>query len=809
MRIKNLLLIFGLNIFSVQQINAQQPDSLLQVYRDNYQFEKLHVHFDKTIYNKGETIWFKTYLFSGEAPSDYSRNFYVDWYDQSGKLLNHTIHPVFESSARGQFNIPQKYSGKSLHMRAYTRWMLNFDTAFLYTRDIVIASNDSLPKQINRPAVASLRFFPEGGDLVTGISSTVAFKANDQYGLPVTMKGAIVNNKNELVDSIASTHDGMGSFTLEPQDKETYSCNWIDESGNQHTTAIPPARYNSAVIESNITADKVIFSIKRNTEVTENLKTLHIIGSLNQQVVYNVTISLTSRKSAGGEISIGKLPTGILQLTVFDNNWSPVAERILFVNNNQYRFFPEIYAETKRFTKRSKNTFSVHVPDSIASNMSVSITDASFPSDSSTDIISQLLLSGDLKGYIHNPSYYFSTKSEESRHNLDLVMLTHGWRKFKWDEIAKNKLPQINYPMDSDYLQIKGRLITGTNDPIKPKQNITLIMQSKDSSKQYFMVPLAADGSFSQRGLIFFDTAKVFYQINNDKKLSDNSSANFQSGLPDVDFPKTIKPYYFTRPDTTGLRAGNLFYTSAENSRKRFDTTVVLKEVIVYSKAKSEVEILDEKYTSGLFSNRNDYSFDMINDERAKASINIFYYLQNLIPGLSMSIPVMGANGAEDANSDNVPGLVWREGSPDIFINEMPADGLAAMNLSMTDIAYVKVFKPPFMGSTGSGASGAISIYTRKPNDRSTDRIKGMSSAILSGYTAYREFYHPDYTYPSQIKKTDTRATLYWNPYLLTDKKNKTVKIEFFNNDITQKFRVIIEGVNASGKLARVEKIIE
>jgi len=800
--------LFSLFVMIVVRSTAQQPDSMLHVYRTEYQQEKLHLHFDKQVYSKGETIWFKAYLRAGETPSDYSRNFYVDWYDHKGKLIKHTIHPVFESSARGQFEVPAKYEGRAIYLKAYTRWMMNFDSSFIYNTRLQVAQDDAAPKPAVKQPEVSLRFFPEGGDLIKGISATVAFKAVDQSGMPVAVKGAILNNKNELIDSIVSVHNGMGSFLLEPQANETYSCAWVDEFGITHNTPLPVAKSNGVVLESRLTGNKTIFIVKRSAAVSDNFKLLHIVATINQQMVYNASINLSAKLRAGGEIPTANLQTGILQLTVFDDHWIPVAERIVYVNNNNYQFFPDVYADTKRFTNRSKNTFSIHVPDSVSSNMSVSVTDASFPSDSSSGIIAQLLLSSDLKGYIHQPSYYFSSDNETVRQRLDLLMLTHGWRRIRWEDIVAEKPLQLKYPIDSDYLQIKGKLIMEKNNPIKPNQQLTLIMQSKDSTKQYFMTPIAADGSFNQRGLIFFDTVKVYYQINADKKLSDRLSANIQSGIPLMDIPASLKPIDYTRPDTSGLRAGNLFYTSAATVRSRFDTTVTLKDVVVHSKAKSNVEVLDEKYTTGIFSNRNDYAFDIMNDERAKASINIFYYLQNLIPGLTMSIPMMGANGAEDANSDNVPGLNWREGTPDIFINEMPADALSAMNLSMTDVAYVKVFKPPFMASTGNGASGAIAIYTRKPADRSTDRIKGMNSATLNGYTAYKEFYHPDYTYPV-AKKPDTRSTLYWNPYVLTDKKNNTIKINFFNNDLTRKFRIIVEGVNAAGKLARVEKIIE
>ncbi|MEN9686217.1 MAG: hypothetical protein RLZZ28_2003, partial [Bacteroidota bacterium] len=234
----------------------------------------------------------------------------------------------------------------------------------------------------------------------------------------------------------------------------------------------------------------------------------------------------------------------------------------------------------------------------------------------------------------------------------------------------------------------------------------------------------------------------------------------------------------------------------------------VLKEVVVQSKIKSPIDMLDEKYTTGLFDSKNAYAFDVMNDERALGQLDIFHYLQNTVPGLSMSIPFLGANGAEDANSNNVPGLNWRDGTPDIFLNEMPADAGTLMGIQMTDIAYIKVFRPPFMAASGSGASGAIAVYTKKGADRKNENIKGLNSVLITGYTGYKEFYHPDYAV-GQTKYADLRTTLYWNPYVLTDKKNKSVKLEFYNNDVTKKIRIVIEGMNANGKLARVEKIVE
>ncbi len=792
------------------ELFSQKTDSVLAVYRDNYQQEKVHIHFDKSIYRKGETIWFKAYLLAGDSLSDISRNFYIDWYDDRGQLIKHTIHPVFESSARGQFDIPSAYIGAKLHVKAYTQWMLNFDSSFLYAKDIPVSFIDTTKAQAKIPAV-SIHFFPEGGDLVNGLNTTVAFLASTPSGKPVAVRGAVFNARKELIDSFVTTHDGMGKFSIEPSVREQYTCNWIDEFGINHSSVLPAVKIAGAAMEAQVMNNKAVFVIKRTEDAASNFKIMHVVASINQKLVYNANINLITKRSVAGEIKLENLPTGIMQITVFDANWLPFTERIVFVKNQDYEFFPDLNVVNKRLNKRGKNSLELYVPDSLLSNLSVSITDANLFHDSSSNIISQFLLSSDIKGYIHNPAYYFSSFADSVTEHLDLVMLTHGWRRFNWDAIKTRQLPSLPNSMDSDYLQIKGQMLmntTGKAYNVKPNQTITMIMQAKDSSKQYFMVPVNADGSFKQRGLIFFDTARVFYQLNGDKKLNDLATVKFQYSLPNINFQRSISIPRFNEPDSLYLLRDNQFYTGAERALKYYDSAVVLKEVIVNSKIKSPTEILDEKYTTGLFSSKNGYAFDVLNDERAHASLDIFHYLQNMVPGMSMSIPILGANGAEDANSNNVPGLSWRDGTPDIFLNEMPSDAGAVMGIQMSDVAYIKVFKPPFMGSTGSGPSGAIVIYTKKPSDVNTSLMKGLGNALVTGYSKYREFYHPDYAV-AQPKVPDMRSTLYWNPYLLTDKKNKTAKIDFYNNDVTQKFRVVIEGVNASGKLARVEKVIE
>src|SRR6476620_1662377 len=141
----------------------------------------------------------------------------------------------------------------------------------------------------------------------------------------------------------------------------------------------------------------------------------------------------------------------------------------------------------------------------------------------------------------------------------------------------------------------------------------------------------------------------------------------------------------------------------------------------------------------------------------------------------------------------------------------MPVDISQLTDMSMANVAYIKVFNPPFFGAFGGGASGAIAVYTPKGGGANINakQGRGMPFKIITGYAPQKEFYSPNYVTFDQInEQEDLRSTLYWNPTILTTKENHIIKINFFNNDITSSFRVIVEGVSKDGKLTRVVKTI-
>ncbi len=830
--IKKITLAILLVYATQMHLNAQTIDSTLAKYALDFPQEKIHLHFDKGVYNPGDIIWYKAYVMSGLDLSDCSKNFYVDWFDDKGNLLKHVVSPMFESSARGQFELPAAYLGKFVHAKAYTQWMLNFDTTFLFQKDIRIErtavvettpaatpvppsknKNGKTPPPVPTPTPAatpaksstpkaSIHFFPEGGELLNEITGRIAFLVNNEYGLPVNAVGALKNNKGEFIDSFTTEHDGMGSFTIQPDSTQPYTATWVDEYGVSHTNTLPLGKSSGVALEVQSTKGKAIFFVNRTKEVVAAQKTLIVIAHMHQHEVYKSKINLNERVSAIGEIPTKDLPTGILQVTLFDADYHPLAERVVFVNNYQFLFTPQVRFTKTSVEKRAKNTIEIEVNDSILSNMSVAVTDGGLLTDGGSNIVSDLLLSSDIKGYIHNPSYYFASKADSVIHHLDLVMLTHGWRKFNWKEVAAAKLPSITFPKETEFMQLKGSIFGSLNKSSMQNQTIFLIVQGKDSSKQSLFLPVDKAGNFLQKGLVFYDTVYVYYQLTGDKKLTDRVEISFQTGL----IPPATNSYYRNHPspllwtantqDTLLLERSRMFFTEKEKIAKRLAANE-LEEVVVKGKVKKPLDVLDEKYASGLFSGGNSKQFDVANDPFSAGAIDVFSYLQGRVAGLQI------VNNGADVS------LSWRGNTPDLFLDEMKVDADQLKNIPMTDVAYVKVFPPPFFGATGGGAGGAISVYTRKGSDVKPTPGKGLNFKQLGGYTVYKEFFQPDYENQPNTYATDARTTLYWNPYVLVYGKNRTFQVSFYNNDITKKFRVVIEGVNTEGKLTRVEKIVE
>ncbi|MEO8172252.1 MAG: hypothetical protein ABI581_04180, partial [Sediminibacterium sp.] len=756
-------------------------------------------HFDKTIYNKEETVWYKIYILTSAAElTTLSKNVYVEWYDTTGKMIKQTVAPLYQSTAKGSFDVPHDYTGNFLRVKAFTRWMLNDDPAFAYEKELIINTGATVTNQ--KPVVLKTKVetFPEGGFLINGLKTRVAFKATNQFGTPVFFKGFLVNDKNKVLDTLKIKHDGMGSFYLSPNPQEKYTLNWTDENGKTGSTPIPVIKSEGVSLSIKTTNDKAQIHVERTASVPENFKKMNLLVHMNQLLFYNIRLNLSEKNLLKAEVPIEEMPTGILQFSLFTSDWIPVSERIVFVNNRQHEFNAKLTTPLVSLDKRGKNVFEIAVSDTAFTNMSISVTDATVSTPDANTIYSDILLSSDIKGKVYNPGYYLASDADTVTANLDLVMLTNGWRRFDWDKIKNGILPTLKYPRETELMKLSGKVLGLKSVSTATPVMLNMIIQAKDSSKNFLFVPVEKDGSFEQKGMLFYDTAKIYYSFNGNSKLAEVTQVQFDNGLlrqtqKKIQYGENYRPFSWN--DSLARVKMNYFLTEQELLKKRM-ASATLQEVIVKTRVKSKEQILDEKYSSGLFSGGDASTFDLT--DGAVGAIDILSYLQGRVAGLTIS-----------GSGSNMT-LSWRGSTPDIFVNEMHSDIDQVQTLPVSDIAMVKVFRPPFFGAIGGGAGGAIAIYTKKGSDsKKGGSAKGLESTILGGYSKFKEFYSPSYEKPNESSETDNRTTLYWNPYVITNKKSPRVRIQFFNNDISKKLQVVVEGINGDGKMTRVVKLLE
>ncbi|HYC29108.1 MAG TPA: hypothetical protein VEB42_09830, partial [Chitinophagaceae bacterium] len=295
----------------------------------------------------------------------------------------------------------------------------------------------------------------------------------------------------------------------------------------------------------------------------------------------------------------------------------------------------------------------------------------------------------------------------------------------------------------------------------------------------------------------------VHYKFNNDKDRTLTSRGVFEFRNTLLNDTLRIKPDVFFpfRPDPDVIVRNEAIPQKKQEKEDANRKVQTLATVEVAGKQKTRAEKLEEEYASGLFAGQG-ATFIVDDNAPAEQSLDVFHYLMGRVAGLRIifhnKIAIVSWGRDEHA-------------SPPVgFLNEMVLDNLTELQgIFMADVAMIKVFNPPFLGAPGGrGAAGAIAVYTKKGNIRMED-IKGFEAATVLGYSPLREFYSPDYSKDSVATATDYRTTLYWNPFVFIDKTNRRVQFTFYNNDITSKIKVVLEGIDEKGKLIHIEKLFE
>ena len=787
-------------MLGLSSTHAQTPEKALENLRQNFTTESIYIHFDNDVYIAGETIWFKAYLFAGLQPSLYSTAINIDLLNDSGRVISNKILPVIGSSAVGEFELSVDAPQMSYTVRAYTKRMMNFGSEYFYERRLQVLNPVNV-RQGNDPAITPvISFLPEGGNMVGGLPLVVAFKASNQFGDPLDIEGEITDSKSIQVVSFKSVHDGMGKFIFLPEADERYTAQYIINN-QKGEVALPPVKVSGVTLLIQDLNDKKNFIINRGKLASEAMTPAYLLGIQNNTSMFR--IDLPGRNSlVKGEIPVKELASGILQLTLFTKEGLPLAERMLFINNNDFVAGGKLIVDTLARQPHKKNVFTFSVEDTIQGTYSAAITDLNkeIASSSSENMISRMMMQNDVKGYIHNPLYYFSGHDELRKTNLDLVMLTNGWRRFNWDQVINNRLPAMTFK-DDNYISFSGKAYKYNSNLIVPNTMLYAFISTKDSSSDILMLDVDSTGSFYMPGMIFNDTATVaFRQISQkDKNVSVGASVESLrkkfSYVP-LTFNKVIPSILKNDPLT--LKATKRFqYLKEEN--ERFVTLQNVK--LSAAKRVTNTALVQSRYETGLFTTSATHLYDFVtNPLKGNPYLNVFDYLRNEAVGVRV-------NGFQVLirNTRSFSGPIYAT----LFLDGIEAQPEFISTIPFAEIALVKVYSNGFVGAVGGGTGGAIAIFTKKGDDRNSISGSTLNRIKLEGFSPVKEFYSPDYSTTVAGARVDKRRTLYWNPYINTSSTNRDIQLSLFNSDDPGPMKLILTGFTAEGKLLHFEKIIE
>lgn len=422
--------------------------------------EKVYLHFDNTGYFKGERMYFKAYSIRTDtgAPSNISKVLYVELLNPSGDVVQ--THKVKMEHGVGYGDLPldSVFGTGFYEVRAYTRYMRNWGDDVGFSRVFPVYRKPKVEGDYTKPQIDELSyihrlpdgrekldagytpgkkkrsstsykvgFYPEGGDLVEGLSSKVAFRILDEDGRYAEVMGIVVDPQGNDVCTVSTNSDGLGSFELTPT-AGTYKLVVTTQAGKRHEFALPEAKSEGCVLTVNTLDDNITACVKSSSGLHGELLGYTLMNRGNV-VAYD---TLTAEPLIELEYERGQLPAGVNQLTVFNSEGRILSERLFFVcplsSDND-----SIHLTTTTSELRPCGKVRVEVKSAPNADLSFSAMDAATLTDGKTgNALTWMLLSSDVKGYIANPDYYFESDDREHRQAADLLMLVQGWRRYDW-----------------------------------------------------------------------------------------------------------------------------------------------------------------------------------------------------------------------------------------------------------------------------------------------------------------------------------------------------------------------------------------
>lgn len=654
----------------------------------------------------------------------------------------------------------------------------------------------------NPTAQNSLQIFPESGELVNNILSKTGFKTLTPKGLGVKSKIKIAEENQTPIIEFETNELGMASIPLILNVDKKYSATATFTDGSSMTTTLPPVAKSGYVLTVNAgLKDKIAAQLSASDDLV-NSKEIYLVAQYNGLVLHAVKQKLNSQEILFN-IPKKDLPSGVIQLSILNDQLIPIVERLVFNYNAATAQFPITLEFNKsKFTTRDKVIADLSVKGDRSDTSKIAALSAAVVNlakvDSSSNryyssIVSELLLKSDLRGFIEQPNYYFEDPGNIKFNELDNLMLIQGWRKLDWKSYLHTT---TNLFLPEKGLSVAGTVKKTGRKAVVPNAKVTLV---PTSNMLLSMDTLTNDqGRFAFDELLFADSIK-FIVTGNGPKEKNRVDILIDKPVSPAIGPSKDQPLIANDVNTTlltQLKENQQFLAELE-AAGIIQKSIKLEEVQInrvrVNKADKNSRNLNGPGNADQVITAEDLS-TCTTLEQCLAGRLVGVIFRNGVPYSTRSV---GLNG----------------GSPmQVVLDGMYIEPDQISMLNVQDISSIEVLRSG--GNTaiyGMYGGNGVLVITSKSGDAlsSSYTPTGIVTIIPKGLHINRTFFKPQYEgSPKQELRRDLRTTIAWEPNLVTDKNGK-VNFDFFTSDEPGTYKVTVEGVNMDGKIAHVDYFIE
>ena len=847
---KRLLLLFA-TIFCITESFADNAQSNSEFYTRElmrfsgniHQFnnifpqEKVYLEFDNTAYFQGETIWFKAFVTHAttlqRAPS---KVLYVDLIAPTGQLMTQQKLKIVAGQCDGAFPLIDEstsqarekrgvveYPSGFYEIRAYTQNMLDFQKEVIFSRVIpvyvkpkqmgkfddsyVIVQQDNMlvrnlrEENDEKDNKLNLSFFPEGGDLINGLECRVAFKATDKDGLPIN--GAIVAGN----DTARILHDGMGSFMITPDGSE--SVRFISEDGKSTRFSLPrPLKSGFSMIATASSDTELTVSIRHTPDLSG--QSIGLAVTCRGDVVHFQEI----KESADTTFTIdcSGWPLGVCRMTLYDKDARILSSRSLFHNNEKFRS-PTISLNTDSMSREpfSKEILSFKLTDKngnpIRDRFCLSVRDVADYGNGHTDNLqTNLLLSSDLKGFIHDPAWYLESNDSLHREALNLLTLVQGWERYEWKYMTGHNLFSEKHRVE-DSLTINGWILShAKRKPVADVDVYASVIPTDKSNFQSFQYHTDTTGYFGFDLSDFYGQAKMTISLMTHKR---NGKTKYETKTR-IKFERSDIPESrpFVKQELSLNKHKNKDNGQSAQTKKeddglpliiREDMGILLDDVDITEKRKyvdyDTFTTWDTEKDAEMELDMGEYTTDIMGYLIEKGVWNDvfdrYYYIHD-------------EHKVLDKKPFDIPESIDMIDVKSIIVYD---DGLFPRRFKEFAPLLVEYYRKHndtdwFVWiDTCNTRYRLIDIQIKDERDLlSYKDIRNLSrrTTKVQGFSVPVEFYAPQYPEGGIQGDIDPRRTLYWNPNVITDKEGNA-RVEFYNNSYSRHYTVSGAGITASG----------